>query len=150
MGIRFVLAVLAGGVVASMTDWLFMGDLVYKRFDKHPEIWRFAGGQGESRAIAWSAALPFLTCAVFDFFVRSSASLHEFINLHIGFGALASSCLANDHCERDLDEDCHAACCLVFAWLARQTLRCGTLSDFDLGITARRGKSPSGTRPQTE
>ena len=67
MGIRFVLAVLAGGVVASMTDWLFMGDLVYKRFDKHPEIWRFAGGQGESRAIAWSAALPFLTCAVFDF-----------------------------------------------------------------------------------
>ena len=66
MGIRFVFAVLAGGVVASMTDWLFMGDLVYKRFDKHPEMWRFPGGQGESRAIALSAALPFLTCAVFD------------------------------------------------------------------------------------
>lgn len=66
MGIRFVFAVLAGGVVASMTDWLFMGDLLYKRFDKHPEIWRFPGGQGESRAIALSAALPFLTCAVFD------------------------------------------------------------------------------------
>jgi len=49
-----------------MTDWLFMGDLVYKRFDKHPEIWRYPGGQGESRAIALSAALPFLTCAVFD------------------------------------------------------------------------------------
>lgn len=66
MGIRFVFAVLTGGVVASMTDWLFMGDLVYKRFDKHPEIWRFPGGQGESKAIALSAALPFLTCAVFD------------------------------------------------------------------------------------
>ena len=79
MGIRFVFAVLAGGIVASMTDWLFMGDLVYKRFDKHPEIWRFPGGQGESKAIALSAALPFLTCAVFDFlcvhqhlFTRSS------------------------------------------------------------------------------
>lgn len=66
MGIRFVFAVLTGGVVASMTDWLFMGDLVYKRFDKHPEIWRFSGGQRESNAIALSAALPFLTCAVFD------------------------------------------------------------------------------------
>jgi hypothetical protein len=40
VGIRFLLAVLAGGTVASMTDWLFMGDLVYKRFDQHPEIWR--------------------------------------------------------------------------------------------------------------
>jgi hypothetical protein len=67
MGMRFVLAVLAGGVVTSMTDWFFMGDWVYKRFDKHPEIWRFQRGQGESKAIAWSAALPFLTCALFDF-----------------------------------------------------------------------------------
>ena len=79
MGIRFVLAVLAGGVVTSMTDWLFMSDWVYKRFDKHPEIWRFRAGQGESKAIAWSTALPFLTCALFDFlclrlsfFTRSS------------------------------------------------------------------------------
>ena len=66
MGIRFVFAVLAGGIATSMTDWLFMGDLIYKRFDKHPETWRFPGGQGESRAIAASAALPFLTCAIFD------------------------------------------------------------------------------------
>jgi hypothetical protein len=79
VGIRFVLAVLAGGIVTSMTDWFFMGDWIYKRFDKHPEIWRFRGGQGEAKAIAWSTALPFLTCAVFDFlcihqplFTRSS------------------------------------------------------------------------------
>ena len=49
-----------------MTDWLFMGDLLYKRFDRAPEIWRFRGGQGESKAIAWSSPLPFVTCAVFD------------------------------------------------------------------------------------
>jgi len=67
LGIRFVLAVLAAGIVTSMTDWLFMGDWVYKRFDKNPEIWRFQGGQGESKAIVWSTILPFLTCAAFDF-----------------------------------------------------------------------------------
>ena len=58
---------ITGGIVSSMTDWLFMGDLLYKRFDRHPEIWRFPGGKGESKAIAWSTALPFLTCGVFDF-----------------------------------------------------------------------------------
>ena len=64
---RLALAVLAGGSVASMTDWLFMGsDFLYKRFDSAPEIWRFRGGLGESKAIAWSSPLPFVTCAVFD------------------------------------------------------------------------------------
>ncbi len=64
---RLALAILAGGFVASMTDWLFMGsDFLYKRFDRAPEIWRFRGGQGESKAIAWSSPLPFVTCAVFD------------------------------------------------------------------------------------
>ncbi len=79
LGIRFVLAVLAASVVTSMTDWLFMGDWVYKRFDKHPEIWRVQGRQAELKAIAWSTVLPFVTCAVFDFlcvhretFTRSS------------------------------------------------------------------------------
>ena len=44
-----------------------MGDFLYKRFDTNPEIWRYRGGQGESKAIAWSSPLPFVTCAVFDF-----------------------------------------------------------------------------------
>src|SRR6516164_7619747 len=64
-GIRLAAAVLAGGVVSSLTDWLFMGDLLYRRFNRYPEIWRHTGGQGESAAIAWSGPLPFLTCAVF-------------------------------------------------------------------------------------
>ena len=62
---RIALAVLASGIVSSLTDWLFMGDWLYKRYDRHPEIWRYAGGQGESRAILWSSVLPFLTCGVF-------------------------------------------------------------------------------------
>lgn len=73
---RFALTVAATGIVASLTDWLFMGDLLYKRFNKHPEIWRYAGGsRGESQAIALSAPLPFLTCAVF-------AALCEWLHLH--------------------------------------------------------------------
>ncbi|MGC1905655.1 MAG: hypothetical protein WA715_17685 [Candidatus Acidiferrum sp.] len=48
-----------------MTDWLFMGDWLYRRYDKHPEIWRHRGGQGETKAIIWASLLPFLTCSVF-------------------------------------------------------------------------------------
>jgi len=62
---RIALAVLASGVATSLTDWLFMGDWLYKRFDRHPEIWRYQGGQGENKAILWSSLLPFLTCVVF-------------------------------------------------------------------------------------
>jgi hypothetical protein len=64
---RFALAVLAAGFVTSMTDWLFMGDLLYKHFDKNPEIWRISGGKSESKAIAWSIPIPLLTIAAFDF-----------------------------------------------------------------------------------
>lgn len=62
---RIALAVLASGFVSSMTDWLFMGDWLYKRYDRNPEIWRYRGGQGENKAILWSSFLPFVTCGVF-------------------------------------------------------------------------------------
>lgn len=62
---RIVLAALAGGIVTSITDWLFMGsDWLYKRYDRHPEIWRFSG-QGETKAVIWASLLPFLTCFAF-------------------------------------------------------------------------------------
>src|SRR5579864_9414225 len=59
-----VLAVVASTIASSLTDWLFMGDWLYKRYDKHPEIWRYRGGQGETSAIIWASLLPFLTCSV--------------------------------------------------------------------------------------
>jgi hypothetical protein len=62
---RFALTVLASGIVSSLTDWLFMGDLLYKKYNTHSEIWRHQGGVGEAQAIAWASPLPFLTCAVF-------------------------------------------------------------------------------------
>jgi hypothetical protein len=70
---RIALAVLASGFASSMTDWLFMGDWLYKRYDRHPEIWRYRAGQGENKAILWSSLLPFLSCGVF---VLLCASLH--------------------------------------------------------------------------
>jgi len=62
---RTVLAIIASGFVSSLTDWLFMGDWLYKRFDRHPEIWRYSSGTSEGKAIVWSSLLPFLTCGVF-------------------------------------------------------------------------------------
>jgi hypothetical protein len=58
---RFVLIVIGSGVISSLTDWLFAGDWLHRRYT-YPEVWR----QGdEGRAIALTSPLPFLTCAVF-------------------------------------------------------------------------------------
>jgi hypothetical protein len=62
---HIAIAVVASAFVSSMTDWLFMGDWLYKRYDRNPEIWRYRGGQGESTAILWSSVFPFLTCGIF-------------------------------------------------------------------------------------
>lgn len=70
---RIAIAVLAAGIVSSLTDWFFMGDWLYQRYDRHPEIWRYKGGRGEIKAIVWSSLLPFLTCGVF---VLLCAGLH--------------------------------------------------------------------------
>jgi hypothetical protein len=74
---RVALTVLAGGVVASLSDWLFMGDWLYKRYNKYPEIWRHPHGQGEMNAIVWSAPLPFVTCAAFTL-LCTGLNLHSY------------------------------------------------------------------------
>jgi MFS family permease len=58
---RFVAIVIGAGVAASLTDWLFAGDWIHRRFT-YPEIWRKGS---EERAIALTSPLPFLSCAVF-------------------------------------------------------------------------------------
>src|SRR5258705_11977814 len=65
---RFLLAILASGVGASLTDWLFMGVLVHGKYLGHPEVWRRPnGGPGEGRAILLATLLGFVTCAAFLF-----------------------------------------------------------------------------------
>lgn len=58
---RLILAVLAAGVVSSMTDWFFAGDWIHKRFT-YPEVWRDGP---EAKAILVSSVFPFVTCAAF-------------------------------------------------------------------------------------
>jgi hypothetical protein len=74
---RLVLITLAAGVVSSLTDWFFAGDWLHRRFT-YLEVWRTGN---ESRAIALTSPLPFLTCGAF-------AYLCAIIGLHSMAGAL--------------------------------------------------------------
>jgi hypothetical protein len=58
---RIVLITLGSGVVTSLTDWCFAGDWIHRRFT-YQEIWRPGV---ESKAIALTSPLPFLTSFVF-------------------------------------------------------------------------------------
>ena len=58
---RFTAIVIGSGILASLTDWIFAGDWIHRRLT-YPEVWRKGD---ESRAIALTSPLPFLTCAVF-------------------------------------------------------------------------------------
>jgi hypothetical protein len=59
--IRFAAIVVGTGILSSFTDWFFAGDWIHKRFT-YPEIWR---KDAESRAIALTSPLPFVTCGLF-------------------------------------------------------------------------------------
>ncbi len=58
---RFAALVIGAGIATSLTDWLFAGDWIHRRFT-YPEVWR-TGAEG--KAIALTSPLPFLTCAIF-------------------------------------------------------------------------------------
>src|SRR5579863_1731290 len=82
--VRLVSAVIAAGIVSSLTDWLFMGsDQLYRRFDRHPEIWR-PSGRNETKAIILSSPLPFITCTAF---VLLSYGIH----LHSWYSTMATA-----------------------------------------------------------
>jgi hypothetical protein len=69
---RLVAIIIGAGAVSSLTDWFFAGDWIHRRYT-YPEIWR----QGEeSRAIALTSPLPFVTCGVFAF-VAARLGLHS-------------------------------------------------------------------------
>lgn len=60
---HLALVTIGAGIVTSLTDWFFAGDWIHRRWT-YPEIWR----QGaETKAIALTSPLPFLTCGVFAY-----------------------------------------------------------------------------------
>jgi hypothetical protein len=57
-------AILVGGLVAILTDWLFMGVLFHDAYNSYPEIWWPGVRDGETRgAVIWSCALGFVMTA---------------------------------------------------------------------------------------
>ncbi len=58
-------AVVASGVLASFTDWLFMGILYHDAYNRYPEIWwpGLRAKAADTRAIAISSALALVTMA---------------------------------------------------------------------------------------
>lgn len=69
---RLIAVAIGAGVVSSLTDWFFAGDWIHRRYS-YPEVWR----QGdESRAMALTSPLPFVTCGVFAF-VAARLGLHS-------------------------------------------------------------------------
>ena len=61
--IRFAAITIGAGVVSSLTDWFFAGDWIHRRYT-YPEVWR---KRAESKAVALTSPLPFLTCGAFAF-----------------------------------------------------------------------------------
>ena len=59
-----IVAILAAGIAATFTDWLFMGVLFHDRYMRHPEVWRegIAGGKDRT-AVIYSCALDFVAAA---------------------------------------------------------------------------------------
>lgn len=61
--LHFALVVAASGVIASFTDWLFMGLLFHKQYLEAPEVWR--EGLPEGRKILWSELIGLISSAGF-------------------------------------------------------------------------------------
>jgi hypothetical protein len=83
---HILLAVLVSGFVFSLTDWLFGGVLFHDKYAAHPEIWRLAPGESETRSVVCSVALGFLTAAAFMaaclvFAIRGFRPAFEFAGL---------------------------------------------------------------------
>jgi heme exporter protein D len=69
---NWALAVLIASVLASFSDWLFMGVLFHDRYFDSPEIWR-SPGRTEPRTIVYSQLLGVLSCAAFATLCQADA-----------------------------------------------------------------------------
>ena len=63
MDLNLVWAALAGALLGSLADWLFMGVIFHGRYQLHPEVWR--PGVDERWRIVVAQALALITAAAF-------------------------------------------------------------------------------------
>ena len=87
---NFALAVLVAGLVASLTDWFFMGVLFHDKYMAHPEVWRL-GGKSESELVVYSTLIGFVTAGVFAFscYKLNRHSLPADLKLAVGIWLMA-------------------------------------------------------------
>ena len=62
---RLGLAIVACGVVTTLTDWLFMGVLFHEKYLAFPEVWRKKPGEPDTMLIFWSQIVGLVSCAAF-------------------------------------------------------------------------------------
>jgi len=62
---HFGLAVLAAGIVSSITDWFFFGILFHGNYKINSEVWRRGPGTNETPAIIGSTLIGFVAAAAF-------------------------------------------------------------------------------------
>ncbi|HEV2691082.1 MAG TPA: DUF1761 domain-containing protein [Bryobacteraceae bacterium] len=62
---HFLMAVVAAGLVMSLTDWFFFGVLFHDKYFAHPEVWRRGPGESETKTIMIGTLLGFVTSAAF-------------------------------------------------------------------------------------
>ncbi|HEX5184647.1 MAG TPA: DUF1761 family protein [Allosphingosinicella sp.] len=60
---RLAAVVILASLIASVTDWLFMGAMFHDRYMIHPEVWR--GSLDEGTKIVHSALIAILSCLGF-------------------------------------------------------------------------------------
>jgi hypothetical protein len=60
---RLAIVVVLASLIASVTDWLFMGAIFHDRYLIYPEVWR--GSLDEGAKIAWSQLIAILSCLGF-------------------------------------------------------------------------------------
>jgi Na+(H+)/acetate symporter ActP len=60
---RIIATIVASSVLASITDWLFMGVLFHDRYALHPEVWR--GDRKDGRRILLSQLVGVIACVGF-------------------------------------------------------------------------------------
>jgi len=72
MDLNLVWAALAGAVLGSLADWLFMGVIFHGRYQVYPEVWR-PGTQERGRIIA-AQGLALVTAGAF---VALASKLHQ-------------------------------------------------------------------------
>jgi hypothetical protein len=64
---RFLAVVVGGSILASFTDWLFMGVLFHEKYLHAPEIWRTHPSLTGTPRIIYSQVIGVIACAAYAY-----------------------------------------------------------------------------------